>query len=212
MRRIIPLYLTSFMYISMTAFGADQAQQGIWQQNQPESGAPNPNQVIARGLGGELTVDAVNAYIEALEFSLAQVGQPTRFDPNMRIQIAQGLIQMFPMASMEIQANLVQARAIWMQHAQSWNGLAFQQKQEFVYEVLSVYLGEQVAANAVSLNTGGAQQGAAAGGNAYTPNDVVPNYSGEGCWAAAGCVEHNADDDSYTYEEYDPGTDSYEPE
>ncbi len=50
------------------------------------------------------TVDAVNAYIEALEFSLGQVGQATRFDPNTRIQIAQSLVQMYPMASLELAA------------------------------------------------------------------------------------------------------------
>lgn len=115
---------------------------------------------------------------------------------------------------MELQANLAQARVTWTQHAQSWNFLTFQQKQEFVYDVLSLYLGEQVAANTVGLNAGGG--GGSQGSNQGAPSasggyHVTPEYTGEGCWAAAGCVEQNPDDGSYTYEEYDPGTDSYEP-
>ena len=41
------------------------------------SGAAGGSQVLAQGPGGTLTVDAVLAYIEALEYSLAQIGQPT---------------------------------------------------------------------------------------------------------------------------------------
>jgi|TARA_Y100000310_G_scaffold294496_1_gene325001 hypothetical protein len=214
MRSALPRSFVSILCISLTAFTASltQAQQGGWQQ--PQSQVPNPNQIIARGLGGVLTVDGVNAYIEALEFSLTQVGQPTRFDPNMRIQIAQGLVQMFPMADLEVQTNLAQARIIWTQHAQSWSLLSFPQKQEFVYDVLSLYVGEQVAANAVGLNTGGGNQGASQGatGDGYVPNPLNDSYDGESCWAAAGCVDYDADSDSYTYEDYDSSTDSYEPQ
>lgn len=72
MRRTVSLCFVSLMILSLSALAADQGQdrQGVWQQTQPQSGLPNPNQAIAQGLGGVLTVDAVNAYSEAPEFSL----------------------------------------------------------------------------------------------------------------------------------------------
>ncbi len=188
------------------------SQQSQYQPSQG-GGVAGMGQILAQGAGGVLTVDAVSAYIEALEFSLAQVGQPTRFDQRARMQIAQSLAQAFPGAPLEMQRDLAQARVAWSQYSQTWNMLSFEDQREFVYEVLSIAYGEVVAANAVGQGAGtaGAGGGASAGGG-YDGGgyDVTPDYGGSGCWAAAGCSGYDESSDSYTTETYDSSTGSYE--
>ncbi len=166
-------------------------------------------QVLAQGEGGPLTVDAVMAYIEALEFSLAQIGQPTQFPREARVEIAQRLVQAYPSIPLVTQRNLSQARAVWTQYAQAWDSLALAQKQEFVFHVLAIFGGEEAAAQALGLETGGGSGGAGGDGTYSESYHVDPNYEGSDCWASAGCADYSSDG-GYVYEDYNPTTDSYD--
>lgn len=170
--------------------------------------ATGGGQVLAQGQGGALTVDAVVAYIEALEFSLAQIGQPTQFPQEARMEIAQRMAQAYPSVPVETQQELAQARALWTQYARAWGTLALEQKQEFVYFVLSVYAGEEAAAQALGLNAGGGS-GAGGDGTYGESYHINPNYEGSDCWASAGCADYTPEG-GYVYEEYNPTTDSYD--
>ncbi len=165
--------------------------------------------MLAQGEGGALTVDAVMAYIEALEFSLAQIGQPTRFSREDRVEIAQRLVQAYPSIPLVTQRNLSQARAVWTQYAQAWDSLALAQKQEFVFHVLAIFGGEESAAQALGLNTEGGSSGASGDGTYGESYSINPNYEGSDCWASAGCADYSSDC-GYVYEDYNPTTDSYD--
>ena len=163
-----------------------------------EDGQVGGGQVVAQGAGGALTEDGVAAYIEALEFCLNEVGQPTRFDPQTRAQIGQALVRSFPNLAIEDQQGLAQARAIWTEYAQGWAQLPLDEKREFTYAILALAYGEQMAAQAV-----GYDQGGGGGGEAYYPEVNAPGTTD--CWASAGCTGYDAATDSYSYESYDYG-------
>jgi hypothetical protein len=63
-------------------------------------------------VGGAFTRDAANAYIEALEFTLGEIGQPTTFDSGQRGQIHGALAAGFPDLPAEVQVDLVNARPL----------------------------------------------------------------------------------------------------
>jgi hypothetical protein len=168
------------------------------------------SQVLAQGQGGALTVDAVMAYIEALEFSLAQVGQTTRFPQAARADIAQRLAQAYPSIPLVTQRNLAEARAVWTQYARAWGSLTLAQEQEFVFHVLAIYGGKEAAAQALGLNAGdGAGSGASTDGSYGESYHIDPNYEGSDCWASAGCAGYTPEG-GYVYEDYNPTTDTYD--
>ena len=173
------------------------------------SGAAGGSQVLAQGPGGTLTVDAVLAYIEALEYSLAQIGQPTQFPQDARMEIARSMAQAYPSVPVATQQELAQARATWTQYAQAWGTLALEQKQEFVYFVLAIYAGEEAAAQALGLNAGGGESGADGDGTYGESYHINPNYEGSDCWASAGCADYTPEG-GYVYEDYNPTTESYD--
>lgn len=116
---------------------------------------PGPSQtdpVIVSGASGQLTQKGFNAYMQALEFCLTQVGNPVQFDTNQRIQFRQQMIQAFPSLPAEAQQNLAQAEQLWNQYRQSWETLPVDSKKQFAYDVLSLAYGEQAAAQALDIN------------------------------------------------------------
>ena len=83
--------------------------------------APNPNDpVVAQGSYGSLTQDNALAFIEALEFSLQQVGYNYVFTDVDRQQLLQALIQNYPQGQPSDQAILAQARQVWTQVQANW--------------------------------------------------------------------------------------------
>lgn len=167
----------------------------------PQPASPGGGgQVLAQGAGGALTEDGVAAYIEALEFCLNQVGQPTQFDAQTRAQIAQAMVQSYPNLAIEDQQGLAQARAIWTEYAQGWGQLPVDEKREFAYAILALAYGEQMASQAVGYDQGGGG-GGAGGGEAYYPEVNAPGTTD--CWASAGCTGYDGATDSYSYETYD---------
>jgi hypothetical protein len=148
-----------------------------------------------------LTRDAANAYVEALEFTLSEIGQPTIFNAGQREQIHGAIAAGFPSLPVEVQIDLVNARALWTQYRAAWGTLAPQAKQEFVHYILALAYGEQVAANALGLNTGDAEE---SGGGDYRPSvdDLLGSVPGTtDCWGSAGCTGYDPGTGTYTYED-----------
>ncbi|MBL7050070.1 MAG: hypothetical protein ISR96_11190 [Nitrospira sp.] len=110
------------------------------------------------GAGGTLTADAANAYVDAVQFCLQQLGNHTVILPPQRQQIISNLALAYPAFPIDVQQNLAGSRMILNQHLASWAVLPLQQKQQFGYNVLSLMIGEAQAAQAVGLNSGGGSQ------------------------------------------------------
>ncbi len=185
------------------ALAEDPAPGGLVAEAAP-SAAPE-NDVLAEGPGGTFTRDAAHAYVEALEFVLAEVGQPATFDAYQRAQIHEALAAGFADLPPEAQTDLANARPLWTRYHSEWATLPFESKQEFAYHVLAIAYGEQAAAQALGLNAGGgtAQPGAG-GGAAPSVDDMIGNVPGTtDCWASAGCSGYDPGSGTYTYESYE---------
>jgi hypothetical protein len=181
------------------AVAQDTAPGGLTGEAAPPRAADSD--VLAQGPGGAFTRDAANAYIEALEFTLSEIGQPTTFDAGQRGQIHGALAAGFPNLPAEVQVDLVNARPLWTQYRAAWGTLAPQAKQEFVHYILALAYGEQVAANALGLNTGDAEE---SGGGDYRPSvdDLLGSVPGTtDCWGSAGCTGYDPGTGTYTYED-----------
>lgn len=129
---------------------------------------------------GDLTQDAIAAYIEALEFCHQLVGQPLVVDESFATQITSTLVQGFHHLPPQSQESLVNARAIWGQYQQQWPSLDVQTQIAFAREVLALAWGDQAAAQALGLQTGSSRQGTG-DSNGFYGLDVdggSPCYSG----------------------------------
>lgn len=168
-------------------------------QNAAESPAAQQDEVLAEGSGGAFTRDAAEAYIEALEFTLGELGQPTTFEPGQRGQIRDALAAGFPGLPAEVQNDLANARPLWTQYRSAWNTLLPQAKQEFAYYVLALAYGEQAAAEALGLS---AEEGGGGGDQGPSVDDMIGNVPGTtDCWGSAGCTGYDAGTGTYTFEE-----------
>lgn len=145
------------------------AQMG-WPQQQDQM-----SPAIAQGLGGVLTQDNANAYFEAVDFCLIQIGEmPLQADQKQVFY--QNLVTQYPMLDIETQATLANARQLLTQYQSQWQFLDLRSKQEFGVAVLGLIYGEQAAAQAVGLPMGGSLGGA---GGSYGGVDV--DAIGGGC-------------------------------
>jgi hypothetical protein len=167
-------------------------------------GAPLPatdGDVLAQGAAGAFTRDVADAYIEALEFTLSEIGQSTTFDAGQREQIQGALAAGFPDLPAEVQVDLVNVRPLWTRLRAAWGTLPSQGKQEFAYYILALAYGEQAAPNALGLNAGDAEQ---SGGGDYKPSvdDLLGSVPGTtDCWSSAGCTGYDPGTGTYTYED-----------
>lgn len=114
---------------------------------------------IARGQGGALTEGGFDAYVEALEFCLREIGNPTRLDTATRARLRQNMIDAYPGMPAEMQRNLANSEAIWTQYRQSWPTLSLDEKKEFAFGVLALAYGEAAAAQALGVQPGGSGSG-----------------------------------------------------
>jgi hypothetical protein len=158
---------------------------------------------LGYGAGGVLTRDGAAAYIEALEFVLAQMGKPMSFNAQARQQIEQGLATLYPQLPAQAQASLAQARTIWTEYRTQWDGLDLDTRRAFAYDVLALAVGEQAAAKALGMSPQSASSSASSGGSDdYRPtvDDLMGSVPGSDCWASAGCVSYDSSTNTYTYE------------
>jgi hypothetical protein len=152
---------------------------------------------LAQGVGGVLTEDGVAAYFEALEFVLGQLGQPMQIDAQSRAAFTQRLASSFAQLPPATQQALANARQTWTQYANAWTSIGIEEKQAFAFDVLALAYGEQAAAQALGLDSGG---GADYSGYEGMP-DMSGDYEGSDCWAAAGC-SFDEGTGSYSYEDF----------
>jgi len=137
-------------------------------------------QVIAQGPGGNFTEQAFNAYMEALEFCLGQIGNPTEFDQATRQQFRQNMINAYASLPLETQQGLAAAEQTWMNYQQAWNTITLEQKKEFAFGVLALAYGEQAAAQALGIpqngSAGASASGGGSGGDSYYSQGGAGGY------------------------------------
>jgi hypothetical protein len=162
---------------------------------------------LATGAGGVLTQDAADAYVEALEFVLAQIGKPDALTARGRLTLEQKLADAYPGLPVQVQTNLAQARAIWTQYQAQWDGLDLKARREFAYYVLAVTFGEPAAAQALGISPqqGTASTGSGTSGGDYRPtvDDMMGSVPGSDCWSSAGCTNYDSSTNTYTFESPD---------
>ena len=173
----------------------------------PNGGDP----VLARGAYAVLTQDNAAAYVEALRFVLGQLGAGQLLqgvsDQQLYAQLARG----FSAGSAQDQIGLSAARERWNATRSGWNALSQAAKLEFARDVVYVAWGDPGLAR-LGLGGGAGQGGSdgGSGGAGVGGFDVNPNYPGSDCWASAGCTDYDAGSGTYTYEDYNYDTGSYD--
>ena len=180
------------------AVAQDTAPRGLMDEAAPPT--PIDSDVLAQGASGAFTRDAADAYIEALEFTLSEIGQPTTFDADQRRQIHGALAAGFADLPAEVQVDLANARPLWTQYRSAWATLPPQAKQEFAYYILALAYGEQAAAQALGPSAGDAEE---SGGGGYRPSvdDLLGSVPGTtDCWGSAGCTGYDPGTGTYTFE------------
>lgn len=130
-----------------------------------------------------LSEDALNAYLESLQFCLVQIGEMAAYTPELEARLRQNIRQNFAYLPQETQLNLINARSIWSQYQSQWAFLNIDQKKEFGFAVLGLAFGEQAAAQALGLGQGGSSSfngvdvdsigGGCHGGHCETVGDTV---------------------------------------
>jgi hypothetical protein len=166
------------------------------------TGAPMAaeSDVLAQEAGGAFTRDAADAYIEALQFTLTEIGQPATFDAGQREQIHGALAAGFADLPAEVQVDLANVRLLWTQYRSTWGTLAPQARQEFAYYILALAYGEQVAAEALGLSAGQAGE-SGGGGYKLSVDDLLGSVPGTtDCWGSAGCTGYDPGTGTYTFE------------
>jgi len=163
--------------------------------------APDTSRVIATGAYGTLTEDAALAFVEALVFSLQQVGYVYQVSADEQAQLMQLLAQNYATLAPDEQFILGRARQIWTEARASWPSASDADRRAFVLAVFTLAFGEQ----AVRQATGGA--GGGGGGGCASFEDCAGAYmdgetyqdaqNAQSCWAAAGCGGYDASSDSF---------------
>ena len=99
----------------------------------------------------EFSQDDNLAYLEAIEFCLAQIGSPVVFDENTREAMLAKFRQVYSTLPHEVQYGLANARQTWTHYQATWDYLSLDEQKEFAYDVLSLAYGEEAAAEALGM-------------------------------------------------------------
>lgn len=182
---------------------------------QPDPQSP----VLVQGQYASLTQDNALAFVEALEFSLSQIGYAYSFSEAEKQQMYAAIVQEYPVASKEDQLVLAQARDIWNRVQVNWASSSPQDQQTFILGVLVLAFGEET----VQQNLGQSGQATASSGGGSLPCSSVDTcmstldpdgYSdmvaAQGCWASAGCESYDSSTDTYTYDDFSYDSYSYD--
>ena len=191
--------------------GAPRKQLGNAVQAPTSPAPPAPagpvDQVLATGTYGNLTQDNAAAFIEALEFVLAEIGYAYTFTDAERAEALRAIAGNYPTMAQMDQVVLSQAREIWQRVQANWAHTAQSDQREFALGVLILAFGEQTV-NAW-VGQGGGGQG---GGSCTTFEDCTSNLvdeqtwtdttNAQGCWAAAGCGGYDPSTNTFDYGSY----------
>lgn len=173
----------------------------------PAASGPPGDETLATGAYATLTRDDAEAFIEALEFVLAQIGYPYTFPDAERAEVLRTLAANFPYAAQTDQLVLADARAIWERVLSNWEAASDDDRREFALGVLVLAFGEQTVASWVDDSSGAAA--ATGGGTCASFEDCTASFvddstwsdtfNTQGCWAAAGCSGFDASTNSFDY-------------
>ncbi|MFO7545942.1 MAG: hypothetical protein R6W77_10645 [Trueperaceae bacterium] len=169
------------------------------------TGAADTSRVLATGAYGTLTEDAASAFVEALVFSLQQVGYAYQVSPEEQAQLMQLLAQNYATLSPDEQVILGRARQIWSEAQASWPSASDPDRRAFVLAVFTLAFGEEAVQQAAGGGAGGGGGGGCASfedcAGAYMDGSTYQDaQNAQSCWAAAGCGGYDAANDSF----YDP--------
>lgn len=175
--------------------------------------APAPSSpVLASGQHADLSQDDALAFIEALEFSMAQVGYAYSFSPAEQQEILQLLGQNFAALEQHDQVVLSQARDIWQRVQANWTTTSDDDKREFVLAVFILAFGEDTVQQWLASNQGQQAQPLESGGGCSNFDDCAGRFvdeqtwsntfNSQGCWAAAGCESYDSSTGTFTYNDY----------
>jgi len=159
----------------------------------PLAGSSNdPNDpVIARGQYAELTLDNALAFIEAIEFSLQQLGRQVSYGEAEKKQMLEAIAQSYPQGSKQEQVILARARQIWNNAQANWAQTPLEDRREFVTDVLVLAFGEDTARQLIAEATGGGGGGGSGGVSGW--GEVSSDISNTtGCWGSNGCSYDSA--------------------
>jgi len=157
----------------------------------PLAGADD--QVIARGQYAVLTLDNALAFIEAVEFSLQQLGRQVSYGEAEKKQLLEAIVQAYPQGSKQEQVILSRARQIWNNAQANWNSVPVEDRREFVTDVLVLAFGEDTARQLIAQASGGSGGGGGGGGYAAGWGEVSSDISNTtGCWGSNGCSYDSA--------------------
>lgn len=173
--------------------------------------------VLAHGSAATLTRDNALAFIEALVFSLAQVGFDQGVSDLEQRQLLEAIAQNYAALPPSDQAVLAQARQVWSRVQANWSAAGEQERTEFVLGVFVLAFGEEAVQQAIGSAPAhrSAAGGASAGGagsacgtidecmSRYAPEAYQDTINAQGCWAAAGCESYDPIDNSFTYDSFD---------
>jgi len=212
MSTVIELLLTRSVGSPLSGLGGATDKQPVTGRTAGVLGAPPPavathDRELATGAYAVLTLDNATAFIEALEFVLAQIGYAYSFDDAERQELVQALSMNFPSADQMDQVVLADARTIWERVMAKWPTASEADQREFALGVLILAFGEEtVSAWAGPTGGGGAVLG---GGGCATFEDCTgafvdestwtDTFNAQGCWAAAGCGGYDPSTNTFDY-------------
>lgn len=184
---------------------------GSGPSNPPTAPTNVESPILAEGQFARLSQDDALAFVEALEFSLAQLGYAYTFTEAERQQIYQEMVRTFPAASQQDQLVLSQARDILTRVSANWSVANDADKKEFILGVMILAFGEGAVQQWVGQGTG-QDQALGSGGGCASFDDCAGKYldgdtwtdtaNAQGCWAAAGCSGYDGATDTFTYDDY----------
>jgi hypothetical protein len=168
-----------------------------------------PGPILARGEHADLSEDDALAFVEALEFALAQAGYTQPTTPAEREQMLAALARNFATLPPSDQVVLAQAREVWTRVQANWAGASPADREQFVLGVFVLAFGEEAVQRAVGAGGGGGG-GAGAGCDdidacmsRYAPDAVSDTMNTQSCWAAAGCTDYDPGLNQFSYDTYD---------
>ncbi|GEM_PF-2019976 len=158
-------------------------------------------QVVARGKFATLTMDNALAFIEAIEFSLQQLGRDVNYSEADKKQYIEALAKNFPQGDRQSQVLISRARLIWNNARANWSQTPLEDKKEFIIDVLVLAFGQDTARQLIAQAQG---QGSGGGGGVSAATwgkwgEVSSDISNTtGCWGSNGC-SYDSSSGSYDY-------------
>jgi len=162
--------------------------------------------VLAQGEHAILTRDNALAFIEALEFSLVEVGYQIALTDADRLELLQAMAARYAMLPQPDQVVLARSREVWTRVRTHWPEAGADEREEFFIAVFVLAFGEEAVLQALQESGGGGGGGACDTIDAcmatFAPDAYADATAAQGCWAAAGCESYDPQFDTYTYESY----------